>query len=254
MSDLRQQYKNANNLNKRISIHDYSTNKQGFANWIVSHYETFSGCRILELGCGTRSMWKDHLHLLKDGSTLVLTDFSAGMLENCQANLGRHDSLAYAVVDIQNIPYPDHSFDLVIANMMLYHVPDLQRGLSEVRRVLKPGCKFYCATFGEHGISEYVADLLHEQGISDHLNTAFTLQNGASKLQPHFSTVDRFDYEDSLEIPDAELFADYVLSLLSLDNIDTNNLDHSTLICTLQSRMSNGILRVPKEYGMFICQ
>ena len=249
---LRRQYQNAANLNLRISIHDYSTNKTGFGNWIVSHYEIGSGFRILELGCGTGSMWKDHMHLLNNNSRLVLTDFSSGMLESCKENLGFRNELTYEVVDIQNIPYPDHSFDAVIANMMLYHVPNLDQGLSEVRRVLKPGCKFYCATYGEHGISEYVASLLHEQGIRDRLNTAFTLQNGADSLLRHFAEVRRFDYEDALEIPNAEAFANYVLSLTSLDNIA--NLDYSALVSMLQTRMDHGILHVPKEYGMYICR
>lgn len=252
MGDLRQQYKNADNLNKRIAIHSYSTNQTGFGNWIVSHYEIERGFRLLELGCGTGDMWKEHLDLLDGGTSLTLTDFSPGMLSSTKANLGQRDGLSYAVVDIQDIPFASHSFDLVIANMMLYHVPNLHRGLSEVRRVLKSGGSFYCATYGEHGISKYVTTLLREQGISDHLNTSFTLQNGAAALRKHFCEVQRFDYEDSLEIPNAELFADYILSLSSLDNIE--NLDRATLMRALETRMVDGILRVPKEYGMFICR
>ena len=41
------------------------------------------------------------------------------------------------VVNIEAVPYADSSYDVVIANMMLYHVPDLHKGLSEVRRGLK---------------------------------------------------------------------------------------------------------------------
>ena len=252
MSDLLRQYQNADNLNKRIAIHDYSTNKMGFGNWIVSHYEIEPGFRILELGCGTGSMWKDHLNLIENGVSLTLTDFSSGMLESTKTNLGQRDGISYRVVDIQAIPFADNSFDAVIANMMLYHVPDLHRGLSEVRRVLKPDGKFYCATYGEHGISEYVTELLSEQDISDRLNASFTLQNGGDSLKQHFSEVKRFHYEDSLEIPSAELFADYILSLSSLDGIE--NLERGALIHTLESQMSDGVLRVPKEYGMFICR
>ena len=252
MSDLRKQYQNDNNLNKRISIHDFSTNKQGFGNWIASHYHFPPAARILELGCGTGYMWKDWLHLLDDGSSLTLTDFSSGMLESTKATLGQHNGLFYAVADIQSIPYADNAFDTVIANMMLYHVPNLDLGLSEVRRVLKPGCLFYCATYGEHGISEYVAELLREQNISERLNTSFTLQNGELALRRHFSNVERMDYEDSLEIPNLELFVDYVFSLTSLDGIE--NLNRDKLLKSLEARTQNGILHIPKEYGMFICR
>ena len=62
MNNLQTQYKNANHLNTRISIHDkYSVNKMGFGNWIFSHYEIAPGAQVLELGCGTGYMWKGHL-------------------------------------------------------------------------------------------------------------------------------------------------------------------------------------------------
>ena len=50
----------------------------------------------------------------------------------------------FECADIQNLPYQDASFDVVIANMMLYHVPDIARGLSEVRRVLRRDGRFFC--------------------------------------------------------------------------------------------------------------
>lgn len=56
---VQEQYKTADNLNTRISIHEkYSTNKLGFGNWLFSHYNFFSNNRILELGCGTGDMWR----------------------------------------------------------------------------------------------------------------------------------------------------------------------------------------------------
>lgn len=252
MDRLQKQYQNADNLNKRISIHDYSTNKQGFGNWIVSHYDIHPDMNILELGCGTGSMWKEHLNLLKNGTKLTLSDFSSGMLESARENVGEHENITYLVADIQEIPFPDHSFDIVVANMMLYHVPDLDKALAEVRRVLKHGGIFYCATYGEHGISEYVTDLLREQGLSDNLNKSFTLQNGAEPLKRHFDHVQRFDYEDSLAIPFVDAFADYIFSLTALDGVQ--NLERTFLIQTLESRKENGILHVPKEYGMFVCR
>ena len=68
---------------------------------------------------------------------LVLSDFSAGMVKVSKENCRHHDNVEYQVIDIQDIPFGDETFDIVIANMMLYHVPDLHRALTEVRRVLK---------------------------------------------------------------------------------------------------------------------
>lgn len=86
---VKEQYKTSDNLSTRINIHDkYSTNKQGFGNWIVSHYDVKPDSRILELGYGTGSMWKSHLDLIDNGSQIILTDFSEGMIETAHAALG----------------------------------------------------------------------------------------------------------------------------------------------------------------------
>lgn len=252
MNRIKSQYKTAEHLNTRISIHDkYSTNKQPFGDWIVSHYEITPGMKVLELGCGTGSMWVNNLHLLAGSTHLTLTDFSEGMLKTAKANLSG-SNITFQPVDIQNIPYPDDSFDAVIANMMLYHVPDLHKGLSEVRRVLKPGGKFYCATYGEHGIMEFINDTLQHLNVRGSIGTSFTLQNGASSLLKHFDSVQRLDREDGLAITNIEDFADYVYSLSGLTN--TASVPREVLLAALKSRAKDGILYVPKEYGMFICE
>jgi len=77
------------------------------------------------------------------------------MLEEAQESL--HDSLCpftFAVVDAQAIPYPDAHFDAIIANHMLYHVPDRPKALAEIRRALKPGGHFYASTLGANHLRE----------------------------------------------------------------------------------------------------
>ena len=92
--------------------------------------------RILELGCVNAAMWKKRVDDLPEGCELLLTDLSAGMLEEARGQLGEREHVRYAQVDAMEIPYGDAGFDAVIANMMLYHVPDIDRALAEIRRVL----------------------------------------------------------------------------------------------------------------------
>lgn len=253
MNNIEKQYQNAANLNTRKSIHEkYSTNKQPFGDWIVSQYQIEPNSRILELGCGTGDIWKGHFQLLDNGCTLLLTDFSVGMLDEAKANMAGHKNIDYQVVDIQHIPYEDASFDVVIANMMLYHVPDLDRGLSEVYRVMKPGGKFYCTTYGEHGIMEYVNDTLADLHVSGSIGKTFTLQNGREILGRHFDYVKRLDREDGLAITCVEDFADYVMSMSSLTGLD--GITYEILLQAFCEKVLDGILYIPKEYGMFICK
>lgn len=253
MNNIEKQYQTARNLSTRISIHKkYSTNPQPFGDWIMSHYEIKPGFRILELGCGTGEMWKEKLSLLDGGSRLTLTDFSPGMLDTAKKNTLGLSCVDYQVVDIQKIPYEDAAFDMVIANMMLYHVPNLDRGLSEARRVLKPGGNFYCATYGEHGIMEFINETLREYSISGRIGKAFTLQNGGEALGKHFAQVERLTREDGLAVTYIPDFVDYVLSLSSLSGIE--NADAELLKQAFEKKCVNGVLYVPKEYGIFICK
>jgi len=248
-TQVQEQYKTAANLNTRISIHaKYSVNKQGFGNWIFAQYRLRENDRILELGCGNGSMWSDHA--LPEGAELILTDFSEGMLDSARANVGVRDGISFRQADIQQIPYADESFDTVIANMMLYHVPDLAKALSEVRRVLKPGGLFYCATSGTNGITEYVQGLLTDYGIRQGTGLSFTLQNGEHILKEYFSEAELRRYEDRLEVTETGDLVDYILSLKGM--ADFRAVPPEELYRILDEQKENGVIRVPKDYGMFV--
>ena len=249
---VQEQYKTSGNLATRISIHDkYSVNKMGFGNWIFSHYGDLSGLRVLELGCGNGAMWKNRQDVISGTEEFILSDFSEGMLAAAKDNLGS-GKIKYQVIDIQDIPFEDESFDVVISNMMLYHVPDIHKGLREVRRVLKKGSgKFFAATYGEHGIMDFMSELLSDTSFRDNTNKSFTLQNGGEILSSHFQSVTIYNYEDALEVTVTEDLAEYMLSLTSMADI---KLGRDELTALLDTRKNNGVIRVPKEYGLFVCE
>lgn len=248
---IKKQYTTVDKLTQRISIHEkYSTNKIGFGPWIVSHYDFPEGGRVLELGCGTGSMWKGQDTLIRRCSALVLTDLSEAMVAATREALGEENPLRYAAADIQNLPFPDASFDAVIANMMLYHVPDLRKGLSEVRRVMKPYGKFYAATYGEHGIVEALCKILAPLGVRDDTNKTFTLQNGGEILRSFFDRVERRDYPDGLRVTEVEDIIDYLFSLPSMESL--RSLPRERIRKHLNAAVRDGILELPKDYGLFI--
>ena len=248
---LEKQYRTDSNLSVRINLHDkYSVNKQGFGRWIASHYDFQPGMRILELGCGNGSMWPEIISSLPLGCELILSDFSQGMLEAARARVGAREGLTYQKINIMEIPYETGSMDVVIANMMLYHVPDIDLALSEVRRVLKPGGIFYCATYGENSIMTWLNDVFSGFDIDIHMNIAFTLQNGKNMLLKQFNSVERFDYPDSFEITETDDLVNYVLSMTAMANL--SKLPREIVYDVLEAKKEDGIIHIPKEYGMFI--
>lgn len=249
---VREQYGNAEKLNIRIALHQrYSTNQQPFAEWIYRQYELKENQRILEVGCGDGSMWQTADRMLPSGTTLLLTDFSAGMLETARKNV-KGEKVSFLQADIQALPFPDDAFDIVIGNMMLYHVPDLHKGLMEVRRVLKKGGLFYAATYGENGITSYLQELLEDYGVSRDMNKTFTLQNGQETLLKHFDHVELHMREDALAITEVEDLLDYIFSLTSM--MGAENVERDELRQILLSRQKDGVIHIPKEYGIFIAQ
>lgn len=244
---VKNQYATSERLETRISIHDqYSRNKQPFGEWIVSHYHLQQGEKVLELGCGTGSMWKNVV--LPEDCQLTLTDLSAGMLETAKTNTA-HLHARYAQCDAMSLPWQDDTFDVVIANMMLYHVPNIDRALAEVRRVLKPGGRFFAATSGEHGAVERVLEMLE---MPCTINHRFTIQNGTQQLAKHFFHTELHQREDALDVthlPDLIAYLRSMQGMTILADIPDEQL--TDVFCR---HMVDEILSLPKEYGLFICR
>ena len=247
-SKVREQYSKADGLSTRISIHDkYSTNKMGLGNWFITIYSIEDGMKVLELGCGSGAMWKGHEDVIGRCSEIVFSDFSAGMLETARTNIGEYPNTRFQVIDIQDIPFEDEYFDMVIDNFMMYHVQDLDKALSEVSRVLKKSGIFYAGTSGEKGIMETIVKWLGFEGV--YVNT-FSLENGGERLEKHFSHVATMKYIDSLEVTDLDDLMEYIYSGITFKNAVT--LPKEEVRRILESHMENGILTLPKEPGTFI--
>ena len=249
--NVREQYKSSDNLQTRISLHEkYSRNVNGFDNMIVTSYDFKPGAKVLEAGCGTGDFWIGRQDMIDTCSEFILADFSEGMIAKSKENLEGMHGIEFMVCDIQDLPFEDDSFDVVIANMMLYHVPDLELALSEVKRVLKPGGTFYAATYGERNVMPYVHELLREYINAPKYNRHFMLENGWEPLRRHFNDVRLNKYSDNLVITDMNDLADYVLSLTGTSKIA--DVSRETMIKVFTENCVDGVLTIPKEYGIFI--
>lgn len=250
---VKAQYASSKCLNTRINFHNiYSTNKMGFGPWLVSNYEIKEGMKVLELGTGTGEMWTGHDDLIAKCDKLVLSDFSEGMLETAKKNVGERTNVEYKQIDVQNIPFGDSSFDIVIANMMLYHVPDINTAVSEIRRVLKDDGVFYSATYGEHNFNDIIAEWFGLIGENYDPNHLFTLQNGAGVLGKEFAEIEVRRYEDSLHVTNTADLADYLQSLKALHGIGTMGRDKILKVLALHEE--DGAINLQKEYGTFIAR
>ncbi|MDI6617772.1 MAG: methyltransferase domain-containing protein [Clostridiales bacterium] len=215
-----EQYQNASNLRARIRIHElYSTNKYGWMRWFFEQMDIPEDARILELGCGDASLWVKNIDRIPEGWDITLTDFSRGMLKDAQKALkGNSPDFNFNVVDAQSIPYADESFDVVIANHMLYHVHDIDRALSEIYRVLKNEGNFFASTVGKNHMKEMkdIAETLVPdiKVLKSFEHTErFQLENGMEMINKFFKDAELKRYEDSLIVGEPGPIIDYIFSI-----------------------------------------
>ena len=252
---IKEQYKNTDNLKLRKNLHDkYSVNKTGFQKWMFGQYPFYPKIKVLELGSGRGELWNYYFEddvLQGYEMDIIFSDFADGMVEYMrQSYLGKRISVKR--IDIVDIPFENNTFDLIIANSMLYHVKDIDLALSEVRRVLKKDGLFFCSTLGMNGMTQFLYHALDELGIpyNHKSNISFTLQNGMQLLKKQFSRVERRDYEDALAIDIVEDYVEYIYSMASMQGLERKYYD--VLLNYFNSKKVNGYLHIPKEYGMFV--
>ncbi len=143
------------------------------------------------------------------------------MIAEAKTNLAElAKQLDFNVFDAQMIPYSDESFEIVIANHMLYHVPDISKALAGIRRVLTPDGCLFAATNGVSHMQEF-HDLIRIFD-SDYFgfSQSFTLENGRDILKSHFEDVNLLRYENSLIVTEVMPLFDYLLSTINLNELD----------------------------------
>ena len=255
---LKNQYQNATNISSRINLHSlYSQNKQGWFPWIFEQCRISPGLRILELGCGDGTLWTDNLSLLPEDISITLSDISSGMLRDARRAIGSSDTrFAFRAFDCRKIPCKDESFDLVIANHVLFYCDDIPAVLKEVRRVLAPGGRFLCSAYGKahmQEVSQLVQDFDERIVLSaDRLYERFGRENGQNILAPFFPKAQWLSYEDCLLVQDAEPLISYVLSCHG--NQNQYILDRYKEFRAYTARKTAKGFRITKDAGVFLCE
>ena len=255
---LKNQYQNATNISSRINLHNlYSQNKQGWFPWIFQQCHIRPGLRILELGCGDGTLWTENLSLIPEDISITLSDISSGMLRDARRAIGSSDTrFAFRAFDCKKIPYKDESFDLVIANHVLFYCDDIPAVLKEVCRVLSPGGHFLCSAYGKahmQEVSQLVEDFDDRIVLSaDKLYERFGRENGGKILDPFFPDAKWHSYEDFLLVQDAEPLISYVLSCHG--NQNQYILDHYKEFRAFATKKTAKGFRITKDAGVFLCE
>ena len=210
------------NLDVRCRTHQlYTVDPMDFGRWTLERLPWRGDERVLDVGCGPGGLLGAMAREHKGWGALVGCDLSVGMIVEARA-ASAGLPVGWFVADAQALPFPDASFDVVLARHMLYHVPDIDRAVAEAARVLRPGGHFLAVTNSAHTMPEYWR--LHQQAevrfpdavLPQKRPDRFSLENASLFLSPHFEDLETHTLPGTLRFPASQPVVDYFASSRAL--------------------------------------
>jgi ubiquinone/menaquinone biosynthesis C-methylase UbiE len=266
-------------LTRRFGVSSLS-----FEDWELGLVDLSGVQQALDAGCGNGDFLLPLARrLAPHGASVIGLDLAQGSLGEARARVRAAGLPVECVLgDIEALPFDECSFDLVLANWVLYHVPDLDRAIAELRRVLRPGGTLLAATNGQDHMRELwqlMEQVLIRVGASPQRATelvgqgraasalSFRLENGEERLRRSFSDVRPERYPDELRVTEAEPLVAYLRSVWFVDQMlehaATQEHEHAvpraeirnSVRAVVQERIAaDGVIRIAKDTGAFVAR
>jgi ubiquinone/menaquinone biosynthesis C-methylase UbiE len=253
------QYASDANLSARQSIYRFQQPAIRISGWGLNLAGLHGDESVADVGCGN-GLHLAELQRREHRGVVVGMDLSPGMLDAARL---RSDAFLLTG-DAQRLPFSDASFDCVLAMHMLYHVPDRDLAIAEMRRVLRPGGVLLALTNSHRHLEELndlVGDVLHEHTGADpallRAYLRFSSESGGEELQRHFTEVQRHDALSELIVPEVQPIVDYVSSMGSIGA----KIRGATgpVLRDIEQRVRatierDGAFRIRTDVGCFVCR
>lgn len=257
------QYSSSKKYEARIYLsRNFKTNPESKYEWIFDHFPTNNNLHILELGCGTGLFWLANRNSIKKSWSIILSDYSEGMIETTRKYLSMLDfNFQFEVINAENIQYPDNTFDIILANNMLYHIQNRDTAVSKISRILKDTGVFIASTMGRDDLFElhnHLYTFLESKNNNFKFRElAFSLDNGIEQLTNYFEKVDLEKYDNKLEITEIDAIVNYYLSFNGIyDNVvvlpEEYKNDFKIYLQDILDKEKT--ITTTKDEGMFICK
>lgn len=211
------QYASSTKFDARTQLLASGDHPQTYWEWIADHYNFDSPRTILDIGCGNGKFWSFAQGKLQDYHSVIMADISDGMLASAKteiANSPKKEQFLFKLEDIESLKFLDHSFDLVMAHLLLHHFEDPQPAIHEIKRVLKPGGTAGITAFPKDTLKS-LFDLINKHLIDDvYTNCAVVVidEEYEKLLKEHFSCVTCYPYTSRIKVS-SKLAFDFIQSL-----------------------------------------
>lgn len=255
-----EQYRDDSRLARRANLHTkHSVAPIGWFDFVLPLLELTAGSKVLEVGCGAGWLWQRSQTPIPSGVDLTLTDLSPGMVETARAAVlesGRVASVSDETADLQSLPFESASFDRVVANHMLYHLPDPEAGVRELARVVVADGVVVAATNGIQHMKEIwqIRGAVFDIDAVDRTLDVFGAETGFPVLRRHFGDVRWVQYRDEIRCNDPEDVIAYLCSTPPAEDAGPNELVAIRAKIDQAFQAGDGIMRVTKDTGCFVCR
>lgn len=243
---VRYQYADDEKLRIRKETHQKYSEGSGFQQWVVDLVGARPGQSLLDIGSGTG----EDYHPLLRGVDIVAVDLSLGMLAKVRTKR--------VSADAQALPFPDRTFDRVMANHMLYHVSEKIRALQEMRRVVGPRGRVVITANSRKSYANLWAirnEAIAELGLPEYYGVGhwFAIED-IELVASVFPNVRLVEVTDAFVFPSPEPVFRYLAT--GPASVETEE-DRQRLFARMRPRIEEiirreGAFRVPKTAGSFI--
>jgi ubiquinone/menaquinone biosynthesis C-methylase UbiE len=257
------QYSSPKKYEARIYLHrKFTTGHNSKYKWIFDQFPKQENLNVLELGCGTGVFWLANRDNIVKSWSIILSDYSEGMLETARNNLSNLSyNFKYEMVNAEDIQYSDKTFDLILANNMLYHIQNRDAAIHTISRILKDDGVFIASTMGKNDLSEmhnHLYTFLESKNSKFRFREyPFSLDNGMEQLNKYFKNVLLKKHDNKLAVTEADAIINYYLSFNEIyNNVIVLPEEYiNELSVYLQNILEKEkIIAAKKDEGIFICK
>jgi SAM-dependent methyltransferase len=213
------QYRTDARLAARQSIYAFQRPPVNLPSQVLSLAGLHGDETVADVGCGN-GLYLAELTRRGHAGRVLGIDLSTGMLAAARS---RAPGAGLVAADAAALPLRDNASGLTMANHMLYHVPDPQAAVRELRRITRPAGQVLVTLNGDDHLRELrqlvVAAARELTGAEPPSLEPLSLDDGQYLLASEFSSVTRHDFISELVIGDPQLVEDYARSMITIQHL-----------------------------------
>jgi ubiquinone/menaquinone biosynthesis C-methylase UbiE len=153
------------------------------------------GETVLDVGCGTGTLVMEVARRVGSAGRVAGIDPGRQQIARARAKAARrHVPIEFQIGMIEQLPFPDQTFDVVFSTLMMHHLPAgvKRQGLAEIARVLKPGGRLVIADFTHKKERQGQAARFHAEGSRMHDLAAIVSDAGFDQMETEEMRSPRF--------------------------------------------------------------